>query len=580
MKKYTALLLSLILCLLILAGCQGETSAPGDLPGTGELSASDSLTPSPEPSSGSDESASSPTTPLPDSPSVSPDIPSEITYTTVEKTAADFEKLSPLFCGAGVYTGKMQGLVNTYAERVTNGTARIQLIGTSVLMQKEAYTALGTVNQVLNDAYPECNIFLAAGYSEDGSGTRCSGKDESADEDCLFDHSTGYGMDLWYALKKEDGQLVSCQFNDGMAAGYTPVLFPAMIGNGFIQSHRLSSGGVTERLRHFRYVGVPHAAYIQENNLTVESYLAMVRLHDRNNPLVVLSGGTQYTVWFCRADGGNASILVPEGRDCSIVSDGAEGYVVSVRWKDAPVLPDPVTPTPTPPPTQTPTPGSSPSPSLPSEDGSPAIYVDAGHGFLSLSGVMDYGAGENTVYGTLSEELTGKRLYEADLNLAIARKVQKLLEEKGFTVLMSRTDYAFESLPISDRAKRAKAAGADLLVSIHGNSAENPNANGARVYYNADTSFSKTAESKLLATAMAEEIDRLCPSSTATSTVDGSSLAMLNGTGNIPSVLVETCFLTNEADARNALSEEWQNRMAEAIADTISATAKGICTKD
>ena len=197
MKKYTALLLSLILCLLILAGCQGETSAPGDLPGTGELSASDSLTPSPEPSSGSDESASSPTTPLPDSPSVSPDIPSEITYTTVEKTAADFEKLSPLFCGTGVYTGKMQGLVNTYAERVTNGTARIQLIGTSVLMQKEAYTALGTVNQVLNDAYPECNIFLAAGYSEDGSGTRCSGKDESADEDCLFDHSTGYGMDLW-----------------------------------------------------------------------------------------------------------------------------------------------------------------------------------------------------------------------------------------------------------------------------------------------------------------------------------------------------------------------------------------------
>lgn len=580
MKKYTALLLSLILCLLILAGCQGETSATGDLPGTGELSASDSFTPSSKPSSGSDESASSPTTPLPASPSVSPDIPSDITYTTVEKTAADFEKLSPLFCGTGVFTGKMQGLVNTYAERVTNGTSRIQLIGTSVLMQKEAYTALGAVNQVLNDAYPECNIFLAAGYSENGSGTRCSGKDQNADEDCLFDHSTGYGMDLWYALKKEDGQLVSCQFNDGMAAGYISVLFPAMTGNGFIQSHRLSSGGVTERLRHFRYVGVPHAAYIQENNLTVESYLAMVRLHDRNNPLVVLSGGAQYTVWFCRADSGNASILVPEGRDCSIVSDGTEGYVVSVRWKDAPVLPDPVTPTLTPPSTQTPTPGSSPSPSLPSKDGSPTIYVDAGHGFLSLSGVMDYGTGENTVYGTLSEELTGKRLYEADLNLAIARKVQKLLEEEGFTVLMSRTDYAFESLPISDRAKRTKAAGADLLVSIHGNSAENPNANGARVYYNADTSFSKTAESKLLATAMAKEIDRLCPSSTATSTVDGSSLAMLNGTGNIPSVLVETCFLTNESDARNALSEEWQNRMAEAIANTISATAKGICTKD
>lgn len=556
--------------MLILAGCQGGTS------GTGEQPLTDNLTPSGEPSSGSYESTS-PKTPLfPGSSPVSPDVSSEVTYTTVEMTASDFEKFSPLFCGTGVYTGKTQGLINTYAERITTGTSRIQLIGTSVLMQKEAYTALGTVNQVLNTAYPECNIFLAAGYSEDGSGTRCSGKDQSADEDCLFDHSTGYGMDLWYALTKKDGQLISCQFHDGMATGYNSVLLPAMLENGFIQSHRLSSGGTTERLRHFRYVGVPHAAYIQENNLTVEGYLAVVKLHDQNNPLVVLSGGLQYTVWFCKAEDGNASIPVPEGRDYSIVSDGAEGYVISVCWKDDPILPDPVTPSPT----HTPSFDSSTSPSFPSGNDSPTIYVDAGHGFLSLSGVMDYGTGENTVYGTLSEELTGKRLYEADLNLIIALKVQKLLQEKGYTVLMSRTDYAFESLPISDRAKKAGSAGADLLVSIHGNSAENLTANGARVYYNAATSFSKTDESKLLATALAEEIDRFCPSATPTSTVNGSKLAMLNGTGNIPSALVETCFLTNETDARNALDEEWQDRMAEAIANAISATAKNLCSKN
>lgn len=198
------------------------------------------------------------------------------------------------------------------------------------------------------------------------------------------------------------------------------------------------------------------------------------------------------------------------------------------------------------------------------------IYLDAGHGFFNANGVMDYGSGEDTIYQQLAEELTGQKLTEADLNLAITLKVGRILEEKGYTVLLSRTDYMQKRLPINARAAMVRDAGADVLVSIHANYSKYPAAYGTRIYYNGDGStYSKAFESQMFASAMAQEIDAAGASSKTTQIYSSPELAMLNGTGNIPSVLVETCFLTNENDAKAALTEEWQEKIAGAIAETI-----------
>ena len=126
-----------------------------------------------------------------------------------------------------------------------------------------------------------------------------------------------------------------------------------------------------------------------------------------------------------------------------------------------------------------------------------------------------------------------------------------------------------KSLPINARAAMVRDAGADVLVSIHANSA-NPAAYGTRIYYNGDGStYSKALESQMFASAMAQAIDAAGASSKTTKIYSDPELAMLNGTGNIPSVLVETCFLTNENDAKAALTEEWQEKIAGAIAETI-----------
>lgn len=195
------------------------------------------------------------------------------------------------------------------------------------------------------------------------------------------------------------------------------------------------------------------------------------------------------------------------------------------------------------------------------------VYVDAGHGFLNASGdAIDIGAGNNSYYMQYAEEKLGKKLYEADLNAQIALKVKEKLIEKGYWVIMSREDYVYEKLPINARAARAAETSADLLVSIHANSAEE-GAYGPRVLFNDKPDYTFSLESKRLAQLIGSKIDRTESWTKNASIVADSSLAMLKVP--FPSVLVETCFITNRNDALLALDENWQNNMAQAIVDAV-----------
>ncbi len=193
------------------------------------------------------------------------------------------------------------------------------------------------------------------------------------------------------------------------------------------------------------------------------------------------------------------------------------------------------------------------------------IYVDAGHGFLNPGGtVLDLGAGENSFYSDISESM-GKRLYEADLTLAISQKVRDLLKAKGYEVIMSREGYVSQALSPTQRSQRASATGADALVSVHANFFSNTSVYGARVYYS--DSRSDASVCKNYANAIAKAIDAGGASRKNTGVYVDNSLAMVKT--QMPAVLVETCFITNEQDARDALTEEWQSKMAAAIVSGI-----------
>ncbi len=198
------------------------------------------------------------------------------------------------------------------------------------------------------------------------------------------------------------------------------------------------------------------------------------------------------------------------------------------------------------------------------------VYVDAGHGYTNSLGTIDVGAGEGSFYHTLSGGL-----YEKDLNLAIALKVRTLLEARGYRVIMSRSGDVYSPLTAGERATTVANSKADCCVSIHANSSGSTEAAGTRVYY-CDRGSTPLARQKF-AESFATAIDSLSLSENETMVLEDHNVGvsgdggylLCNSTGSVPSILVETCFLTNEQDARKALDESWQTGIAQSIVAAI-----------
>lgn len=91
------------------------------------------------------------------------------------------------------------------------------------------------------------------------------------------------------------------------------------------------------------------------------------------------------------------------------------------------------------------------------------VAIDAGHGG------RDSGA---TAFG----------LQESHLVLDLSKRVaSKLSQDPRFQVILTREKKSF--LPLADRVSKAHITGADILISIHANSSPDPRAKGLEVYF-------------------------------------------------------------------------------------------------
>lgn len=93
----------------------------------------------------------------------------------------------------------------------------------------------------------------------------------------------------------------------------------------------------------------------------------------------------------------------------------------------------------------------------------PVVVVDPGHGGVDPGAIGVSGA------------------YEKDLTLAMARQLKDELERGGrIKVVLTRDRDIF--LPLRERVAKARAAGADLFVSLHADALADPRISGASVY--------------------------------------------------------------------------------------------------
>lgn len=178
------------------------------------------------------------------------------------------------------------------------------------------------------------------------------------------------------------------------------------------------------------------------------------------------------------------------------------------------------------------------------------VVIDAGHG----------GKDPGTS-GTLDEE----KFLEKDINLIVAKKVKKILENKGISVIMTRDTDIFLELP--DRSDIANINDAVMFVSIHANWATSETASGYEVYYSKMNNSSATGiSSKELADSIFESLgDNVSTRPRSVKYADH----VVTKTSYMPAVLIEIGFMSNAEELELMFTKEFQEDFSNGVAQGI-----------
>ncbi|MFS0821562.1 N-acetylmuramoyl-L-alanine amidase [Bacillus sp. 1P02SD] len=166
---------------------------------------------------------------------------------------------------------------------------------------------------------------------------------------------------------------------------------------------------------------------------------------------------------------------------------------------------------------------------------------------------------------------------EAELNLAVAKKVESLLVNRGYNVIMSRTNNTYVGL--LDRSIMANSLAPDIFVSIHHNNAGSTNANGIETYYyEYDSNYPPKINQNLhnnierieKSVALSNLIQHYLIGYTGANNrgTDGGAYSVVREAA-MPATLLELGFISNTQERQKLTTDNYQNTLAKAIADGI-----------
>ncbi|MBC5659783.1 N-acetylmuramoyl-L-alanine amidase [Anaerosacchariphilus sp. NSJ-68] len=161
--------------------------------------------------------------------------------------------------------------------------------------------------------------------------------------------------------------------------------------------------------------------------------------------------------------------------------------------------------------------------------------------------------------------MSNEVIEEKEVDLNICAKLKIMLESQGYQVVMTREDDTRVSK--EDRVSTANTSGADLLVSVHCNYAEDDSAKtGVTVNYTDGDKESRT---------LAENIDSALVKET-NATDNGISAGSYSITDDteMPAVLVEVGYLSNAEESNSLAEDVYQNSVAKGIAKGVILSLK------
>jgi len=218
------------------------------------------------------------------------------------------------------------------------------------------------------------------------------------------------------------------------------------------------------------------------------------------------------------------------------------------------------------------------------------VVIDAGHG------------GHDT--GTIGPG----GLLEKDLVLDVALRLGQLVQERlGSEVVYTRNDDTF--IPLETRTAIANEHQADLFVSVHANSSQDPSARGVETYYLNFTSNPEALEVAARENAVSEksihELQDLVKKITLKEKIEESrelasdvQLSLYAGLSaksptlrnrgvkkapfvvligaNMPSILAEISFVSNPEDEKKLATSDYRQKIAESLYKGIAKYAGGL----
>lgn len=200
------------------------------------------------------------------------------------------------------------------------------------------------------------------------------------------------------------------------------------------------------------------------------------------------------------------------------------------------------------------------------------IVIDAGHQCRGNYDEEPIGPGSRITKPKVSSGTQGvsTKVPEYQVNLEVSLKLEDILKEQGYTVVMIRTTNDVD-ISNSERAAVANENNANAFIRIHCNGSENPKTTGILTMCQTKNNpyCSKLYDkSRHLSECILEE---LCHMTNANNRgiIETDNMSGINWS-QVPLTIVEMGFMTNVEEDKMLNTEEYQDKLAQGIAKGIN----------